>query len=556
MRLTRRKLLKAVAPAVIIPLDIPEAMAQVYPAQRQSLFRTWYSPQSLLRARPLSPTLGSGQINASQNYPGVADCGVSGSVGSGANYSCSVPTFHADANDSSMDVVCAGIGDELDGRTVRVPRWPRGAFSPPGNPATADKEAVIYDSVTGLIHQFWSLQGSGKSWTAQNYAVSSTIANNQYWGGGASQGLGFGTPARPYNIRAAGIGPLDGALRIWELYAGTYPKHALVMSLDPRSITQNSPTSGPPPVFPATGQDGGFPYIGRGPNSWPIGTLFMLPSNFNLSELKEQGSILIAQTLMNYGAYVVDTGPGGNTFVAEMYDIFPNKQNFHPRGGAIYPGGPVSTIPFWDRLWSGVSERFNSDGRFQNSTDLATIQAALKPVTTVGGWLDANGTSFTPTQWKDMNLLSMRGPYTKVSGSPSGRYDTAQNAYVVPSRSAAFTIYARRDSPVQAPSGNGPWQDWSDSNGWFHSSYSLNEGDPIPGRTYTLTPYGTGNLTARLLIQNQGLTSTYFDSGNLSPGQMAKTFNWPDQSATSTLVQIANPTNGGGGSIRLELVGN
>lgn len=568
VRLTRRKLLKLAAPAILIPLDIREAMAQFFLASDQSLFGTWYSPQSLWRARPVNPTFGPGQINASQNYPCVFDCGVTGSTGDTATtYACSVPIFFAKASDGPMNVVCAYINDELGGRTVTIPHWPSNVFSPPGDPATADKEAVIYDSATALVHQFWQLQGSGNSWTASNYAVSSTIANNPAWGGGASQGLGFGTPSRPYNIRAAGTGPADGMLRLWELFSGTYPRHALTMSLDYSSVTQNTASSGAPPIFPATGQDGGFLYSGTGTNSWPIGTLFMLPSTFDLSQLSEQGSILIAQTLMNYGAYIVDTGPGGNSFIGEMYDFLPNIQNYFSQGGLIYSGGPVSNIPFWDRLWSGVSERFNSDGSFADTTDLQTIQAALKPVAKVGGWLDANGNSFTPTSWKDMNLLSMRGPYFTVSGSPpdTALYDTAKNAYFVPNGSAAFVVETLRYSAAAVqpniwvqPSDGGPWNDWqsptANATGFFHTSYAAAEGDPIPTRSYTLRAYGTGNLTARLLVQDPGLSTTYYDSGDMSVGAHT-TFNWPNQSSTGSAIQITNPASGGG-TIRLELVGN
>jgi hypothetical protein len=366
----------------------------------------------------------------------------------------------------------------------------------------SDAEVVIYDATTGLLHSFWQMSNKDGRWTADTYAAESTAA----WG--------FGTPARPYNVRASGTSPIAGVLRNWEMprKTGDYPRHALALGLGIDAFAPNNYASPSPPgpVYPATSQDAGFEYTGSVPNAWPMGTLFMLPRSFDVAALSAPGAIAVAKTLMEFGAYLVDAS----------YDTCGFFSEFSPSSSG----------------WGGISY-----GVGYSNGDFTTIRNALRPVSAVEGWLDASGQAWTPPTWAQMQLLSMRGPWTARTGAIAGGFDTAANFFVAPA-SGPF-IAERRIHHPSALSSGGWWRNWSDSGGWFAA--------PKPGQQYTLSIVGSGALTASLSIWDQAVSTNYFTSSAKNPGQQP-TLSWPDQASFATVLQVTNP--GPGGEIRLELI--
>ncbi len=489
----RRQLLIAAAltaPALVLPEETLAAFSLITPNDPR--FQAPYSAQSPWKAQPVNPTLGSGIIRKNEYayvpfqpsiyYTHAFDppATIAGPAGSGG----------------------VNVPDEITHRNIVLPHFPAGVALPPGG----DAEVVIYDSTTELVHSFWQMALRGGQWTANTYAVESAA------------GWGFGTPARPFNIRASGSSPFAGVLRNWELPShgepGRHPQHALALGLGADSILADSPISGGP-IYPATDQDAGFIYTGSAPNAWPMGTLFMLPRSFDLRALSAPGAIAIAKTLMKYGAYLTDACPNTCGFYCEW--------------------DPNSTG--WPDISYGRLGRLGHYFR----RDFTIIRNALRAVIAAEGWLDGNGSAWTPVTWAQMHLLSMRGPWSAVNGTVAGGFDTAANFFIAP---AGAPFVARRiiQQPSASSSG-GWWQNWVDSNGWFTA--------PIPGQKYTLSIIGSGALTASLSIWDQTISNNYFTSSVESPGQQ-QSFSWPKQASFATLLEVSNP--GAGGRIRMELV--
>ena len=90
-----------------------------------------------------------------------------------------------------------------------------------------------------------------------------------------------------------------------------------------------------------------------------------IPKPFLLTQLTTYEWTAVAKTLMTYGGYNIDTNIGGLNFYAE----------------------------------------FDSDWSASSSPDGPIIRNAMRQVVAVSGWLDANGNSFTPPIWGDMNLF-------------------------------------------------------------------------------------------------------------------------------------------------------
>jgi hypothetical protein len=453
-----------------------------------ALFQSPYSARSPWKAQPIKPTLGDGVIPQNEY----------------AYVPYQAPIYYARASDPSATIVGPSGGgvnvpDEIAHRNIFLPHFPAKVVTPPGS----DAEVVIYDATTQLLHSFFVMKFSGDRWVADTYAVEH------------ASGWGFGTPSRPFHIRASGSSPIAGVLRNWELLSyresGTYPQHALALGMGGNGILADTASSGGP-VYPASSQDAGFPYTGKSPNAWPVGTLFMLPGSFDLALLSAAGAIAVAKTLMKYGAYLVDQSPNTCGFYCEW--------------------DPDSTG------WPDIS--YGLLGHYSNA-DFTAIRNAMRPVVAVEGWLDGNGNPWTPPSWGQMQLLSMRGPWRAVSGRIEGGFDTAANLFVAPA-SAPFSARRIIHQP-SAPSSGGWWQNWSHSGGWFAA--------PSPGQEYTLSVIGSGALTASLSIWDQAVSRNYFTSSAESPGQR-QTFTWPNQASFSTVLQVSNP--GAGGQIRMELV--
>lgn len=458
-------------------------------APNDRLFQAPYRAQSPWKAQPINPTLGGGAI-PSDEYAYVP---------------FQAPIYYARASDPSATIIgpsggAVNVPDELTHRKIALPHFPAGVVPPPGG----DAEVVIYDATTGLLHSFWQMAYRDGRWTANTYAVESAT------------GWGFGTPSRPFNIRASGSSPIAGVLRNWELPsdndADAYPRHALALGLGTDAVLANSYSapSPPGPIYPATAQDAGFIYTGTVPNAWPIGTLFMLPRSFDLRALSAPGAVAVAKTLMTYGAYLVDASFKTCGFYCEW-----SPSSFG---------------------WPSVSYGFGS-----SNADFTTIRNALRAVTAVDGWLDGNGNPWTLPAWAHMQLLSMRGPWSAMKGLIAGGFDTAVNFFVAPA-SAPFVARRIIQQPSALSSG-GWWENWADSAGWFTA--------PTPGREYRLSVVGSGALTASLSIWDQTVSTKYFTSSAKSPGQQ-QTFSWPNKTSFATLLEINNL--GAGGRIRLELL--
>jgi hypothetical protein len=214
---------------------------------------------------------------------------------------------------------------------------------------------------------------------------------------------------------------------------------------------------------------------------------------------------------MKYGVYLTDTSPNTCGFYCEW--------------------NPGATG------WPNIS--YGLLGHHSNA-DFTAIRKALRAVTAVEGWLDGNSNPWTPPNWAQMQLLSMRGPWSAVNGTISGDFNTAANFFLAPV-SAPFVALRVIRHP-SAPSPGGWWQKWADSAGWFIA--------PRPGKAYTLSVIGDGALTASLSIWDQAVSTNYFTSSAKNPGQQ-QTFTWPDQASFATVLQVSNP--GAGGKIRIEL---
>src|ERR1700681_2206116 len=109
--------------------------------------------------------------------------------------------------------------------------------------------------------------------------------------------------------RASMVPSFAGLIRDGEISAGHIP-HALA-AMAPRSILQASA------VWPAAAFDRSSNYTG----TLSMGSLLAIPATIDLTQLglSPQG-LVIAHAAQDYGVYVVDSGGGGFTFLAELGD--------------------------------------------------------------------------------------------------------------------------------------------------------------------------------------------------------------------------------------------
>lgn len=411
-------------------------------------YRTPFSATSPWNSRPLSPVFGTYVIPKSQYFPSVA----------AGKWSTSV--FLSEPGDRPVTVVGApgrkGLWDP-DAETfhdIEIPHWPSNVTPA----AERDGHAEIVDPVTGIIHSFWKLRYVEGRWTAAQYAW--TCIN----------GRGFGDPAHYFQgARAAGVSTSAGLIRKHELTDGEpLFRHALAMSL-----TFNALSASPAYVFPATSADTNAATANSG--QIPEGALLMLPPTFDTGGIANPALRKIAETLKVYGAYVVDRNFGTPFAIYVEIDS----------GFTLHRGG-------WD---NGVAR------------NLDAIRQALRQVVAVGGWADGNGRPYTPR--KNMNLLSMRGPWRLISGSAPGTYDTWAQAVVFPGNSV-------RTEQVNAT-----------SRGLSAVSWAI----PTAGVKYQLTAHATGGATLRLQIRDKATNAVRVDSGELGDRETAS-FVWPADAGT------------------------
>jgi hypothetical protein len=124
--------------------------------------------------------------------------------------------------------------------------------------------------------------------------------------------------------RASMVPSFAGLIRDGEISAGHIP-HALA-AMAPRTILQTSA------VWPAAAFDRSSNYTG----TLPMGSLLAIPATIDLTTLglSPQG-LTIAHAAQDYGVYVVDSGGGGFTFLAELGDP------------EIRWDGTATTPPWW-----------------------------------------------------------------------------------------------------------------------------------------------------------------------------------------------------------------
>jgi hypothetical protein len=262
------------------------------------------------------------------------------------------------------------------------------------------------------------------------------------------------------------------------------------------------------PAYPATLQDqnGSREYSGV----FPMGTLFMLPPEFEADKLSWPNARVIARTLKVYGARLIDVASRTFAFAGEI-------------------GGQ----------WSQAVDRNNA---WQSSwaDDLTRIRDHLRPVISTSGWMDAEGKAFTPVPWERMNLLSMRGPWTKQAGpqeSVSG-FETISDLFLFPvtQKSIAFEKIVRLRNDVT----NNPWFQWMEGC-WYIN--------PQPGREYRVKAAGFGQATGGLEIRSSD-GATLASVSDLKVGEEAGLI-WPARPSITKVFVRAQP--GPPSGIRLEL---
>jgi hypothetical protein len=241
-----------------------------------------------------------------------------------------------------------------------------------------------------------------------------------------------------------------------------------------------------------------------------MGTLFMLPPDFDAESLNWPNTRAIARTLKVFGARLIDAT--GDTFG--------------------FAGERGST---WSQ-WVGLDKVWHTSW----PQDLTRIRDSLRPVVSTPKWLDADGNEFSPVPWEKMNLLSMRGPWTKQErlNSGEGSYETTSNSFLFSELSAPLSY--RKVIQLCNDKVKEPWFQWM-SGAWY-----LN---PLANREYRLRAEGFGEATATLEIRSSDGLST----SELKGGQEAK-ITWPGGAALTSVIVRGYPGPPSGIRLSLELI--
>jgi hypothetical protein len=485
--MVRRRVATSIAIAPIVggfaSLSSVVAHAQTQP-KSVDLFERPFSPQSLWNARPLSPVLGSTAIPATNNRAYLEQGQFSSRV------------FDATPSDPAVSIAGAQdargpwVADELRNRNVVIPHFPADT-----QPATGtDGHCEIHDRVSGLIHSLYGMKydADARTWRAKKYTVVE------------AGGSGWGSPERPDGPRAAGVSTAGGLLRIHEAESFEL-SHAIAVAADANVLRSG-------PIFPATleDRDGGRRYTGP----FAMGTLLMLPHDFDEAGLAFPHARAECLQRARNGARLVDQTVGTFAFYGEV-------------GGAWSQSR--KGIGVWDSDWA---------------TDLTRIRDALRPVISVEGWLDANGARFSPNAWSDMNLLSMRGPWTFANGSggPDCEFDTVSGLLTLPACDQPLVcrklLYLREDT---LPAG---WFKWQNAKRWYTN--------PQAGSVYRVTASGTGECEASFEIRTGDGARSLASTRSLRPGE-ADWITVPRDGAPLSVVHVLKHP-GPAAAIRLEVL--
>lgn len=417
-----------------------------------------FAANSPWNLRPVKAVLGEAAIPRSSYFPSIAE----------GRWSTGV--FVARESDSAVDVLPLtgkpGVWDpdaEIHRPLVRIPHWPTSVA-----PATgADGHAEIVDPVAGVIHSFFQLSQQDGQWRAGQYAWTRLA------------GRGWGDPAHYFQgSRAAGVPTIGGLIRKHEVLDGLpHYRHALAMSL-----TFNGLAADPSYVFPATSADSG---ARDNTGTIPEGSLMMLPPDFDTQRVANVHLRKVAETLKIFGAYVVDRNHG-TPFV--IYVENGSNFNLHAKG--------------WDNAVASELDR---------------IRGELRPVLKTAGWVDAGGQDVAME--RNLNLLSLRGPWQKIQGKGGAEYQTLEQSVVFPPTTEPIVLLNRSGRNLS------------------QVSWAL----ALAGKDYLLKINSVGD--ARLRLQLQAVDGTMvLDTGPLEGGQSVK-ITWPSV-PVKVVLQAYSGTNG------------
>ncbi len=414
--------------------------ATAAPASIWGTYLRPFAANSPWNSRPVNPVLGTDVIPTSSYYPVVT----------GGIFSTGI--FLAKATDTPMTITglygAAGVddADTLVAHPVTLPHWPAKTL-----PATgSDGHADIYDEVTGILHSLWQLKNVNGKWQAKLYTWTPMA------------GKGWGDPAHFYHgARATGVPAAAGLIRAHEINDGAPSyNHALAMSMTYNGLA-------PGYKYPATTTD-----VDSAKNTGkiPQGSLVMLPANYDTSKIASLPLRKVAETLKTYGAYVVDRNDGTpfaiNVEIGTGYDLHHGT---------------------WDNAVANELQR---------------MRAALRPVISASSWIDGDGKVTTMAPNLTENKLSMRGPWTRTSGTGTAAFDSWQQAVV-------FSA-----SPTKTVVTNG------NSTGLTKVTWAT----VASGTTQKFTVSATGGATLRMQLYSG--STVVADSGNLGNGGSARMV-WP-----------------------------
>ena len=233
------------------------------------------------------------------------------------------------------------------------------------------------------------------------------------------------------------------------------------------SLTYNALSATEPYVYPATSADGDAAKTNTG--KIPQGALLMLPASYDTSKISNLALRKVAETLKNYGAYVVDRNVG---------------------------------TPFVINVEIGATLGLHAKGWDNNvAAELDRMRQNLRRVVGAQSWQDGNGKAFD-VNMPNLNALSMRGPWVKQSGTVAGTFDTWSQSLVFPA------------SPTETVMANG------NSTGLSKVKW----GAPVVGSTQQLKIANVNGATLRMMLYSGG--TMVFDTG-YQGNNYTKRFVWP-----------------------------
>jgi len=414
-----------------------------------------FAANSPWNSRPMDPVLADTVIPPSKYSPAILANGWSTGVFVGKAGDPSVIVRGRPGSKGLWDV------DAHAFRDVRIPRWPADVKAA----SESDGHADIVDPVEGMVHSFWQLHQEDGQWTAAQYAWASL------------RGRGWGDPAHYFQgARATGVPAMAGLIRQHEVADGApMYRHALALSLTANALSPDSAY-----VFPATSADKEASNINSG--KIPQGALLMLPAAFDTSQMSDARIRKIAETLKAYGGYVVDRNDG-TPFI--VYAEIGSDLNLHSKS------------------WNNAAV-----------ADLEKIRLALRQVVSARGWIDGRGRSYIPR--KNLNLISMRGPWKTLEGNVAGVFDSWTQSVKFPKASV------RTVQEKQLPS----------------SLTNVAWARPVASKKYQLAAVATGGAKLRLKISDAATGKQIIDSGELNDAE-SFTFVWPPGKIGVTLYAIS-----------------